>query len=215
MAWNIRKAFWVVAGLWLITARDCCITSVGQTVQSSLEWVTEVNPSAESRRAGPVCSCTLLTEPCSLYVLHDFPEPYCPLYTRYCCDLELLAAILPPASQSQRGNTSTLPAAQAGKSKAQRALESCGCTSYLLPCPVHIYENNLVLSGWFECQYFHRYCCGAGVLADVLLPYVDSPEHQQQEETATAGEDEQQRPQGEPLRDAAAEGASWWAWVTG
>ncbi|XP_063877608.1 uncharacterized protein LOC135109819 [Scylla paramamosain] len=208
MAGNIRKAFWVVAVLWLITARDCCITYVGQTVQSSLDWVKGVHPSAEARRAGPVCSCTLLTEPCSLYVLHDLQEPYCSLYTRYCCDLDLLAAILPAANQSQLNNTNSPPVAPARSSKAQRALESCGCTNYLLPCPVHIYENTLVLSGWFECQYFHRYCCGVGVLRDVLLPYVASPEHQQQEGTAAAGKDEQQGPRGEPLRDAAAEGLS-------
>ena len=215
MIWNIHKSFWVLAGLWFITATDCCITSVGQTMQSSFNWVTGVSPSAESRRAGPVCLCTLLTEPCSLYVLHDMREPYCPLYTRYCCDLDLLSAILPPATQSQRDNTSTLPAAQAPRSKAQRALETCGCTRYLLPCPVHIYENTHVLSGWFECQSLHRYCCGARVLTDVLLPYVANPEHYEQEGTATTGEDEQQGPREEPLRETAAEEASWWEWVTG
>lgn len=216
MAGHVRQTVWVLALLCLIPAGDCCIPSVGRTVLSPLYWMTG-SSSPESKRTGPVCSCSLLTEPCSLYVLHSAPEPYCPLYTRYCCDLGLLAAILPPSNVTGKWSNPP-PAALAGSGKAIRALDYCGCTNYLLPCPVRLYETSQVASGWFQCPYYYRYCCGADVLRDVILPYVSSLD--QEPHQGTENTQEQLKYQGileEPRKEVETGGWWWWVpdWLTG
>ena len=199
MARKVSKALWVLTVLWVITTKDCCISSVRRTTFTSFGF----SQSPQSRTE-PVCSCSLLTEYCSLYLLHDAREPYCPLYTRYCCDLELLSAVLPPSNVTYKGNK-TPPATQARSSEALRALDSCGCTNYLLPCPVRFNENTGVSNGWFQCPYFYRYCCGVGVLSHVVLPYVANPEPE-----VTVSTQEQDK-------NEDSEAASWWgfSWLTG
>lgn len=201
----------LLAVVCLLPASSCCFSSLGNLVLASIDWVLDPKDSQEPELTDPICSCSLVTESCPLYILHDAPEPYCPSFTRYCCELEPIAALLLPLNITGGGIwASRTSLARRGENK--RAVESCMCTRYLLPCPVQIYATNHTSGEFFECSFFYRFCCDREVLRDAILPFVANPD----QEPAGEGAQEQQKAQGvgnETKENPEEQGSGTWWWV--
>lgn len=190
----------------LIPASSCSFSSLGKLMLTSIDWLMGPNDSKELQRPEPICSCAFVMGHCPVFVLHDAPEPYCPAYTRYCCKIEPLAALLLPHNVTGRGIWASRTAL-ARSEKATRAIESCTCTKYLMPCPVQIYPEN----EFFDCPFFYRFCCDESVLRDAILPLVANPD----QEPLAEGTQGQQKPQDvgkETAGDEEKQGTgSWWS----
>lgn len=202
----------LLAVVCLLPASSLCFSSLGNLVLASIDWMIDSNHSQEPERVEPMCSCSIVTQSCSLYILHDAPEPYCPTYTRYCCELEAIAALLLPRNDSEEEIWATRAAAVLTKrEKGKRAVESCKCTNYLLPCPVEVYLPNRSFSELFECSFFHRFCCDGKVLTDAILPFVANP-YQEPSGEDTRGQENPQDMGNETDEDPGTQGSDSWWW---
>lgn len=191
----------VLAVVCLLPASSCCFSSLARAVLDSFGWYSSPNASQEAKVSEPICSCALLTEPCPLYILHDAPEPYCPPFTRYCCQLEPIIALVQPRNVTDEGIlASRISLARSGR--AASALKSCKCRVPLLPCHVQIYSTIHTSSELFNCTPYFHFCCSIPVLRDVILPFVAN-QHQELFEKDTQGQNE---PQVAKPKDS----GSWW-----
>lgn len=205
----------VLAVVCLLPASSCCFSSLGNLVLASIDWFMGPNASQDLKFNEPICSCALVTESCPLYILHDAPEPYCPSYTRYCCELEPIAALLQPRNVTTGGIWASRTAL-ARRGMVARVVESCKCTSNLLPCSVQIYSTGHSSSELFDCSFLYRFCCDRKVLRDAILPFVANPNQESPEEDIQ-GQQEPQDVGNEEKEDPGTQASgSWWSipsWV--